>query len=60
MANSTTLDVAGQQVNVTNLQKVFYPKTGFTEGQVIDYYIKISTGAPATSQKSAHQPEKIP
>ncbi len=22
MANSTTLDVAGQQVNVTNLQKV--------------------------------------
>jgi len=43
MANSATLDVAGKQVDVTNLNKVFYPKTGFTKGQVIDYYIKIST-----------------
>lgn len=42
MANSATLDVAGKQVDVTNLNKVFYPKTGFTKGQVIDYYIKIS------------------
>jgi bifunctional non-homologous end joining protein LigD len=42
MANSATLEVAGKQVNVTNLDKVFYPKTGFTKGQVIDYYIKIS------------------
>lgn len=42
MANSATLDVAGKQVDVTNLNKVFYPKTGFTKGQVIDYYIRIS------------------
>jgi len=42
MPNSATLDVAGKQVDVTNLNKVFYPKTGFTKGQVIDYYIKIS------------------
>jgi bifunctional non-homologous end joining protein LigD len=42
MADSATLDVAGRKVDVTNLNKVFYPKTGFTKGQVIDYYIKIS------------------
>jgi len=42
MANSTTLEEEGKQVDVTNLNKVFYPKTGFTKGQVIDYYIKIS------------------
>jgi bifunctional non-homologous end joining protein LigD len=29
-------------VDVTNLDKVFYPEVGFTKGQVIDYYIRIS------------------
>jgi len=43
MADNATLDVQGTKVDVTNLQKVFYPKTGFTKGEVIDYYIQIST-----------------
>ncbi len=42
MAQNATLDIEGTQVKVTNLQKVFYPKAGFTKGEVIDYYIKIS------------------
>lgn len=42
MPDSATLDIGGKQVEVTNLNKVFYPKTGFTKGEVIDYYIKIS------------------
>lgn len=42
MSNRATLDVGGKKVDVTNLDKVFYPKAGFTKGQVIDYYIKIS------------------
>lgn len=42
MGNSATLEIDGRDVTVTNLGKVFYPKTGFTKGQVIDYYIKIS------------------
>jgi bifunctional non-homologous end joining protein LigD len=29
-------------VDVSNLDKVFYPKTGFTKGDMIEYYIKIS------------------
>jgi bifunctional non-homologous end joining protein LigD len=38
----TQLDVDGKKVEVSNLQKVMYPETGFTKGDVIDYYIKIS------------------
>jgi bifunctional non-homologous end joining protein LigD len=41
-AAGNTLDVDGTKVPVTNLQKVFYPKTGFTKGEVIDYYVRIS------------------
>jgi len=32
------ITVAGQELTVTNLGKVFYPATGFTKGDVIDYY----------------------
>lgn len=42
MGTKATLDVAGRKVAVSNLDKVFYPKVGFTKGQVIDYYIRIS------------------
>lgn len=39
---SATLDIEGRPVTVTNLAKVFYPKTGFTKGDVIDYYVRVS------------------
>lgn len=42
MAGETQLEVDGVGVNVSNLSKVFYPKTGFTKGQMIDYYIRVS------------------
>ena len=42
MANKTEIDVAGTRLTVSNLDKVLYPKTGFTKGQVIDYYRRIS------------------
>jgi bifunctional non-homologous end joining protein LigD len=42
MPGSATLEVDGRKVGVTNLNKVFYPKTGFTKGEVIDYYVRIS------------------
>ena len=42
MPNKTTLDIQGTTVAVSNLGKVFYPKTGFTKGEVIDYYVRIS------------------
>jgi bifunctional non-homologous end joining protein LigD len=42
MGTKATLEVAGRKVDVSNLDKIFYPKVGFTKGQVIDYYIRIS------------------
>jgi bifunctional non-homologous end joining protein LigD len=38
----TELDVDGTLVPVSNLDKVLYPKTGFTKGDVIHYYIRIA------------------
>ena len=37
-----TLRVNGRSVPVSHLDKIFYPATGFTKAQVIDYYIRIS------------------
>lgn len=42
MAKETTLDIDGTSVAVSRLDKVFYPKTGFTKGDVLDYYIRVS------------------
>jgi len=42
MVKPTALNIDGSSIPVTNLGKVFYPKTGFTKGNVIDYYIRIS------------------
>jgi bifunctional non-homologous end joining protein LigD len=42
MSQRTQLEIEGKSVPVTNLDKIFYPQTGFTKGQVIDYYIKVS------------------
>ena len=33
------VEVAGQTLTLTNLDKVLYPSTGFTKGEVIDYYV---------------------
>ena len=42
MASTTTLQMEGVKVQVTNLDKVFYPATGFTKGEVINYYLRIA------------------
>lgn len=42
MRKETELLVAGKRLPVSNLDKVFYPKVGFTKGQVIDYYIRVA------------------
>jgi DNA polymerase LigD, polymerase domain len=42
VSNKTTLNVGGREVPVSRLEKVFYPATGFTKGNVIDYYIRVS------------------
>src|SRR5260370_21064009 len=42
MTDQSQVEIVGTKVEITNLNKVFYPKTGFTKGQVIDYYIRVS------------------
>lgn len=36
------MEVAGQQVAVSNLDKVLYPSQGFTKAAVIDYYVQVA------------------
>jgi bifunctional non-homologous end joining protein LigD len=36
------LEIDGRKVPVKSLDKVFYPATGFTKGDVINYYIQVS------------------
>jgi bifunctional non-homologous end joining protein LigD len=36
------VEVGGKRLKLTNLEKVLYPATGFTKGQVIDYYARVA------------------
>jgi len=38
----SVIDVEGRQIKLSNLEKVLYPRAGFTKGQVIDYYVRIA------------------
>jgi bifunctional non-homologous end joining protein LigD len=49
------VEVGGRRLALSNLDKVLYPDTGFTKGEVIDYYSRIApvllphlAGRPAT------------
>ncbi|HYZ30048.1 MAG TPA: non-homologous end-joining DNA ligase [Thermoleophilaceae bacterium] len=36
------VEIDGKPLKLSNLDKVFYPKSGFTKGQVIDYYTRVA------------------
>ena len=38
----SVVEIDGKHLSLTNLDKVLYPATGFTKGQVIDYYARIA------------------
>ena len=40
--SSTRATIGGRELTVSNLDKVFYPESGFTKGQLIDYYVRIA------------------
>jgi bifunctional non-homologous end joining protein LigD len=42
MTAPTIVDVEGRKLKLTNLDKVLYPATGFTKGQVIDFAVHIA------------------
>lgn len=42
MTATQTIWVSGRTLTLGNLDKVFYPSTGFTKGDVIDYYVRVA------------------
>lgn len=53
-----TVRVEGRRLRITNLDKVLYPETGTTKGEVIDYYSRIAgallphaAGRPVTRKR---------
>jgi bifunctional non-homologous end joining protein LigD len=49
----STVEVDGRRLSLSNLDKVLYPETGFTKGEVVDYYVRI---APVLLPHVAHRP----
>jgi bifunctional non-homologous end joining protein LigD len=43
MAEKVTVEIDGQTLSLTNLSKVLYPEAGFTKGEVIDFYVNVSS-----------------
>ena len=39
---SQDVEVEGRTLAISNLDKVLYPETGFTKGEVIDYYARVA------------------
>jgi bifunctional non-homologous end joining protein LigD len=42
VTSSRQVEVDGRELKLTNLDKVLYPKAGFTKGEVVDYYAKVA------------------
>jgi bifunctional non-homologous end joining protein LigD len=42
VARSQQVEVEGRELKLTNLDKVLYPKAGFTKGEMVDYYAKVA------------------
>jgi len=41
-AKRTMVEIDGHELTLSNLDKVLYPGSGFTKGQVIDYYVRVA------------------
>ena len=59
MSNKAELIVEGRKLPVSNLDKVLYPKAGFTKGELIDYYIRIAPLLLAASEGSTTDDEAV-
>jgi bifunctional non-homologous end joining protein LigD len=38
----TRVSIDGRELSISNLDKVLFPESGFTKGQLIDYYVKVA------------------
>jgi bifunctional non-homologous end joining protein LigD len=53
MPDRVRVQIEGHQLELSNLDKVLYPQTGFTKGEIIDYYVRV---APALLPHLADRP----
>src|SRR6266705_2119428 len=67
MSPDQIVEVGGRTLKLTNLDKVLYPVTGFTKGQVIDYYARIApvmvphlAGKPLTLKRYPNGVDEVP
>ena len=42
MGETRQVEVDGKELRLSNLDKVLYPKVGFTKGEMVDYYAKVA------------------
>jgi bifunctional non-homologous end joining protein LigD len=42
VASTRVAEVEGRELKLTNLDKVLYPKAGFTKGEMVDYYARVA------------------
>jgi bifunctional non-homologous end joining protein LigD len=42
VAETRQVEVDGKELRLTNLDKVLYPKAGFSKGEMVDYYAKVA------------------
>ncbi|MEX0971700.1 MAG: non-homologous end-joining DNA ligase [Solirubrobacterales bacterium] len=42
MPKTQLVEVDGRELKLTNLDKVLYPQTGFSKGEMVDYYAKVA------------------
>ena len=40
--STTRTTIGGRELSVSNLEKVLFPQSGFTKGQLIDYYVRVA------------------
>jgi bifunctional non-homologous end joining protein LigD len=65
LADGQAVEVDGRRLALSNLEKVLYPSTGFTKGEVLDYYARVSVamlphleGRPVTLRRFPDGVEK--
>src|SRR5687768_8901975 len=44
-AQSSVIEVAGREVTISNPDKVYFPKAGYTKLDLVKYYLAVSEGA---------------
>ncbi len=59
MAGEQLVSIGGRRLRITNLDKVLYPETGTTKGEVIDYYTRIGADDDPARHRTPRHPQAV-